>query len=201
MNGTFISGQCIRFVDHAKNLGTYIDSTMSMDHQVEKVVSSCFLTIRLLARIKGFLTTEQLQLMVCSLVLSKIDNCNILYYGMSAENMAKLQRVQNSAARLACKVSISDRIHSEDLFYKLHWLKVRERVAYKVLVIVHKCVYGKAPVNVKKLVRFSSNDRLKTLEVQAFKSSYGERAFSVCGPRLWNCIPTKLRMLDDLDNF
>ena len=201
VNGTFINGQCIRFVDNAKNLGAYIDSTMSMDHQVEKVVSSCFHTIRQLSRIKAFLTTEQLQLMVCSLVLSRIDNCNILYYGMSADNMGKLQRVQNSAARLACKVNICDRIRSNDLFHKLHWLRVRERVAFKVLVTAHKCVYGNAPENVKKLVRFSQRERLKKLEVQTFKGLYGERAFSVCGPRLWNCIPTKLRLCDDLDVF
>ena len=125
-----------------------------MDHQVEKVVSSCFHTIRQLSRIKAFLTTEQLQLMVCSLVLSRIDNCNILYYGMSADNMGKLQRVQNSAARLACKVNICDRIRSNDLFHKLHWLRVRERVAFKVLVTAHKCVYGHAPENVKKTCSF-----------------------------------------------
>ena len=201
INGTFISGKCIRFVEHAKNLGAYIDSRMSMDVQVQKVVSSCFSTIRQLARIKCFLTTEQLQLMACSLILGVMDYCNVLYYGMSAENYNKLQRVQNSAARLACKISCRDKVNSEDLLHKLHWLKVRDRVIYKVLVIVHKCVYGNAPVNLRKLVRFSQSQRLKTLEVKEHYSSFGERAFSVCGPRLWNALPTKLRLEVDVDGF
>ena len=88
--------------------------------RVQKVVSSCFSTIRLLSRIKHFLVTEQLQLLVCSLVLSVIDYCNILYYGMSNDNLKKLQSVQNTAARLACKVNSYDRISSDELFRKLH---------------------------------------------------------------------------------
>ena len=201
INGTFINGKCIRFVNSAKNLGVYFDSTLSMDVQVQKVVSSCFSTIRLLSRIKHFLITEQLQLLVCSLVLSVIDYCNILYYGMSNENLKKLQSVQNSAARLACKVNIYDRVPSEELFRRLHWLKVRERIAYKVLVVVHKCVYGNAPSDVKDLVRFSQSNRTKKLEVRPCLGEMGNRAFSVCGPRLWNCLPTELRMNGNMEDF
>ena len=201
INGTFISGNCIRFVECAKNLGAYIDCCMSMDVQVKKVVSSCFSTIRQLSRIKCFVTTDQLQLLTCSLVLSVMDYCNILYYGMSEENMNKLQRVQNSAARIACKVSCRDKVKSEELLHELHWLQVRDRVIFKVLVIVHKCVYGNAPVNLRKLVRFSQSRRLKTLEVREFQSSFGERAFSVCGPRLWNALPTKMRLEAEIDVF
>lgn len=188
-------------MEYAKNLGAYIDSCMSMDVQVQKVVSSCFYTIRQLARIKCFLTTEQLQLMSCSLILGVMDYCNILYYGMSAENMNKLQRVQNSAARLACKVTCRDKVKSDELLFQLHWLKVRERVVYKVLVIVHKCVYGNAPQNLRKLVRFSQSRRMMLLEVKEHLTSFGERAFSVCGPRLWNALPTKLRLEVDVDAF
>ena len=201
INGTFINGKCIRFVNSAKNLGVYFDSSLSMDVQVQKVVSSCFSTIRLLSRIKHFLITEQLQLLVCSLVLSVIDYCNILYYGMSNDNLKKLQSVQNSAARLACKVNSYDRVSSDDLFFKLHWLKVRERISYKVLVVVHKCVYGNAPIDIKNLVQFSKSNRTRKLEVRPCLGETGKRAFSVCGPRLWNCLPTELRMNEDLDDF
>ena len=201
INGTFINGKCIRFVKSAKNLGVYFDSTLSMDDQVPKVVSACFSTIRLLSRIKHFVVTEQLQLLVCSLILSVIDYCNILYYGMSKDNLKKLQSVQNSAARLACKVNSYDGVRSDELLKNLHWLKVRERIAYKVLVVVHKCVYGNAPVDVKNLVRFSKSNRTRKLEVKPCLGEMGKRAFSVCGPRLWNCLPVELRMNEDLEDF
>ena len=134
-------------------------------------------------------------------ILAVIDYCNILYYGISAENMGRLQRVQNSAARLACKVNAFDKVRSDDLFRKLHWLKVRERITYKVLLVVHKCVYGNAPVDLRKLVRFSQSSRSKKLEVRDCRGAMGERAFSVCGPRLWNCLPTQLRWNDVIDDF
>ena len=201
INGTFINGKCIRFVDNAKNLGVYIDSSLTMNVQVQKVVSSCFCTIRLLSRIKFFLTSEELQIMVCSLILSVMDYCNSVYYGMSKENMDKLQRVQNCAARLACKVNSHDRIETNELFHSLHWLKVRERVIFKVLVIVHKCVYGNAPEDLCNLVRLSQRNRLRMLEVGEHHGAMGERAFSVGGPRLWNFLPTKLRMAEEIDDF
>ena len=201
VNGTFINGKCIRFVESAKNLGVYIDSSLSMDVQVKNVVTACFCTIRLLSRIKHFLTSEHLQLLVCSLVLAVIDYCNLVYYGISAENIGRLQSVQNSAARLACKVNAFDRVRSDDLFHKLHWLKVRERITYKVLLVVHKCVYGNAPVDLRKLVRFSQSNRSKKLEVRDCHGVMGDRAFSVCGPRLWNCLPTQLRLKEVIEDF
>ena len=201
INGTFLNGQCIRFVDSAKNLGVYLDSILSLDVQVQKVVASCFSTIRLLSRIKCFLTSEHLQWLVCALILGRIDYCNVLYFGLKADTIRKLQSVQNSAARLACKVNGFDKVRSDDLFHKLHWLKVKDRISFKVLTIVHKCVYGKAPVDLKKLISLSPSHRTKKLVVRDFNGVMGKRAFSVCGPRLWNALPKDLRVMDDLDDF
>ena len=201
INGTFINGSCIRFVESAKNLGVYIDSTLSMDGQVQKVVSSCFGTIRLLSRIKYFLTIEQLQVLVCSLILSIMDYCNLLYYGLSAKNLDKLQSVQNSAARLVCKVNGYDKVSSGELCKKLHWLKVRERVVYKVLITVFKCLNGSAPVDLRELLHLTRSSRSKKLESKKCNGVMGDRAFSVCGPRLWNALPVRLRLVEELDDF
>ena len=59
-NGTFINGKCIRFVDCAKNLGVLFDAELTLEVQVNKVVSSCFSTICLLSRVKFFLESGQL---------------------------------------------------------------------------------------------------------------------------------------------
>ena len=201
INGTFINGQCIRFVESAKNLGVYVDSALTMNVQVQKVVTACYSTIRLLARIKHFLTADDLQILVCSLVLSMLDYCNILYYGISAANLKKLQSVQNSAARLASKVNIYDKVASEELFNRLHWLKVRDRIVYKVLIKVHQCVYGSAPVDLKAMIRLSRSNRTRKLEVKDCTGGMGDRAFSVCGPRLWNALPTGMRLVEELEDF
>ena len=115
--------------------------------------------------------------------------------------MQKLRRLQNCAARLACKVNRFDKVRSEDLFKKLHWLKVRERVVYKVLLTVHKCVYGDAPPDLKDMINLSQSNRTKKVEVKDCNGGMGDQAFSVCGPRLWNALPTRLRLLDDVKDF
>ena len=201
INGTFINGECVRFVDCAKNLGFLIDSTLSFDQQIQKVVSKCYHTLHQLARIKHYVNMEQLQQLVCSLVLFRIDLCNILYYGIKADSISKLQSVQNSAARLVCKVNRFDNVSSNELFEKLHWLKVRERIVYKVLVTVHKCVNGHAPVDLMEMFRFCRSNRTMKLEVKKCNGSFGDRAFSVAGPKLWNALPKTLRMDADVDSF
>ena len=201
INGTFINGSCIRFVDSAKNLGVLIDEVLSFNKQVNKVVSSCYNTLRQLTRIKSFLTCDQLQVLVCSLVLMNLDYCNSLYYGISAENLSKLQSVQNSAARLACKVNRFDGVHSVDLFHKLHWLNVKSRIVYKILLIVHKCIIKTAPVDLQGMIRYARSDRTLKLETTKCNGVVGDRAFAVCGPKLWNALPKEIRVVESTEEF
>ena len=58
------------------------------------------MTVRILSKIKDYLTFEQLRTAVSVLVFSRLDYCNAVYYGINAELLNKLQYVQNSAARL-----------------------------------------------------------------------------------------------------
>ena len=108
INGTFIGDRCVRFVDCAKNLGVLLDSELSLNIQISKVVSVSFNTIQLLSRIKSFLNYDQLWMLVSSLVFS-----NILYYGLTAQTISKLQIAQNSAARLVCQVNRFDNVRTE----------------------------------------------------------------------------------------
>ena len=201
INGTFINGKCVRFVDRAKNLGVLFDDVLCFDAQINKVVSTCFGWIRSLSRIKYFLSTEELKTLVSSLIFSTLDYCNALYYGLTAENIKKLQRVQNSAARLVFKINCFDRRNSDELFEELHWLKVRERIVFKILLIVHKCVNDAAPEDMRDLFRFNRSDRMKKLETKRCYGMMGDRAFSVAGPKLWNALPLRIRKETCTDTF
>jgi hypothetical protein len=193
INGTFIDGKCIRFVDSAKNLGIVLDTELSFSVQIRKLVSSCFLTIRNISRIKKFLNEDQLKILVSTLVFSKLDYCNALYYGLSSDLISKIQVVQNSALRLIFKINRYDRTHISPLFKQLHWLKMQERIIFKILLIVHKCICGNAPQDVKGMLHLSKSDRTKKLEISKSISNYGDRAFSVSAPKLWNALPQSIR--------
>ena len=70
-----------------------------------------------------------------------------------------------------------------------------------MLITVHKCVYGNAPIDLKEMIHLSKSNRTRKLEVKDSIGVMGDRAFSVCGPRLWNALPTNMRMVEDLEDF
>ena len=201
IGGTFIGGNCVRFVTSAKNLGIILDDELSFEHQVTAVVKSCFVTIRKISKVKSFLSVDQLKTLVTSCVFSKLDYCNSIYYGMSTRLLLKLQSVQNSAARLIkSKINLAY-IPTSVYIRDLHWLPMKERIVFKVLFIVHKCLNGFAPASLADLFEYSTSDRTCKLVHRRSKRSYGKKAFSRCGPRLWNLLPIDIRLESITEEF
>ena len=127
--------------------------------------------------------------LICTKVFSQLDYCNCLYFGISASSIKKLQRVQNAAARL---VKYTPHSMLVDVFTKYHWLKVNERILFKLLLTVHKCLGGKAPQYVLSVLVTGAERTGKLLETKV-NSRYGERAFSHAGPKVWNVLPLYIR--------
>ena len=101
IGGTFINAtDCVRFADSAKSLGVCLDNKFTFGKQIYATASLCFATLRKLAKLKPYLNSDQLRTLVTALILSKIDYCNSLYYGINQNLVYKLQTVQNCAARL-----------------------------------------------------------------------------------------------------
>ena len=157
--------------------------------------------MRQISKVRKFFTKHDLQILISSLVLSRIDCNNVLYYNLKASNIRKLQTVQNCAARIVCRVNRFDRVSSDSLTKKLHWLKVNERILYKILVLVHKCINRKAPNVLIASFTLSERSRCNRLVTKSFNSAFGERAFTVCGPKLWNSIPSYLRTIEKINTF
>ena len=109
-----------------EDLGIWLDENLTFKHQIKKVVSSCFLILKELSRIKYFIPKEHLSSLVASLIFSKLDYCNALYYNIAGDEMKYLQSVQNAAVRLVYGGSKFDRQHISHRFTELHWLKIKE---------------------------------------------------------------------------
>ena len=114
--------------------------------------------------------------------------------------MNKLQHVQNCAARLVVKKRIPPGTLDETL-KELHWLKVKFRSIYKILVIVFNCIHGNAPKEVAALLVANDSERLTKLKQIKCRGKYGSRAFSFVGPRLWNMLPRYVYETEDVDVF
>ena len=193
INGTFINGKCIRFVSNAKNLGIIIDNELAFESQIQKLASSCLNIIRKISRIKNFLKIEHLKTLVSALILSKLDYCNALYLGVHSHLLIKLQSVQNSAARLVYKINNYDRHSITNIIRSLHWLRVKDRITFKVLLIVHKSLLTIAPLDIQDIFLRSNSERTQKLEIRQSLGKFGDKSISVKGPKLWNALPLFIR--------
>ena len=90
-----------------------------------------------------------------SLILSKINYCNALYYNANNGLFQKLQIAQNSTARLIYHKRKFDQVSS--LLYDLHWLPIKQRIMYKICIIVYKCLHNSASADISSLLHLGSN--------------------------------------------
>ncbi len=81
----------------AKKLGFILDCELKLNKQNNATVSSGFYHLRRLAKVKPFLSRRVLSL---SYMFSRLDYCNLLYYGLPVSSIHRLQLVQNASARL-----------------------------------------------------------------------------------------------------
>jgi len=94
--------------------------------------------------IRHLLTTELALTLACSLILSRLDYCNAVLHGAPASSIQKLQRVQNTAARVVLQ-SVR-RSPSQPLLQQLLWLPVRQRIHYKLAVLMYKIHHTSTPL-------------------------------------------------------
>ena len=139
INGFFLGNSCIRFCDTVRNLGFTLDSHLTLEQQVKECVSSVFASIKSIARIKHLLTRNEVTILVSSLILSKLDYCNSLYYDITCSLTKQLQYAQNCAARLIYNKRKYD--HVTELLIELHWLPIKYRILYKIYLLTYKCIY------------------------------------------------------------
>ena len=117
--------------------------------------------IQRIKHIRKYLTNEACKTLVMGLVTSYLDYCNSLLYGLPAIDLNKLQHVQNIASKLILQKS-KDESNTLCLM-ELHWLPIRARFEFKVLVYVYNSLNNAAPVYMKEMLqRYSTRERLRS---------------------------------------
>lgn len=117
-----ICGMAIDCTDVVCDLKVWLDSELMMKHHISKIASVCFYHLHWLWQLRDKISQKIMRQLVMSLVLSRIDYCNVVLAGLPASTIASLQHVQNAAARLVLLLDRQSHI-TPDL-HKLHWLPV-----------------------------------------------------------------------------
>ena len=196
----------VRTSKSARNIGViFYDEAMLKEH-VKNITRKAFYDIRNITKIRKYLTVESTKSVVHSLVISKLDFCNSLLYGLPKYLIKKVQMIQNTAARLVYGYWKYE--HVTPILKQLHWLPVRKRIEYKILLLTFKALNGTAPLYISDLLHLKENNIFlrslggNLLNVPLTKQvSYGDRSFQKVAPVLWNSLPRYLRMTNDINCF
>ncbi len=137
---------------------------------------------------------------------SRLDYCNAFLGGCSARLINKLQLVQNAAARVLTRTRKYD--HISPVLSTLHWLPIKHRIDFKILLMTYKALNGLSPQYLSELLshcipprplRSQNSGRLIIPRIS--KSTAGGRSFSYLAPKLWNNLPNTVREADTLCQF
>ena len=138
--------------------------------------------LRNISKIRKFLSKESTEILIHAFVSSKLDHCNSLLYGLLAYQLAKLQVLQNTAARVVSLTRKYD--HITPVLESLHCLPVKFRIVFKVLLLVYKALNGMVPPYLSDTLCYRSYSRSlrsasqKLLVVHRTNmKTYGDRAF------------------------
>jgi hypothetical protein len=124
-----------------------------MSDHVAAVCRSSFFHLRQLRAVRRSLSSGATKILIHSFVNGRLDYCNSLLAGIGDGLIRKLQSVQNAAARLVTGLRKFD--HITGTIRELHWLPVRQRVFYKISLLVFKCLHGLAPMYLADDCRFA----------------------------------------------
>ena len=180
-----------------RNLGAMFDSQLIMAPHVKSVVKKSSFHLRNIGKARRVYTEDATKTVMQSLVMSLLDYCNALLIGIQQDLIAKLQRLQNSAARIVSRTRKYE--HITPVLIKLHWLPIKFRIQFKVLLLVYKALNGLAPKYIKELLvpykpkRHLRSEAKGLLDEPRTRLKFGDRAFSISAPRLWNALPQHLK--------
>ena len=188
-----------------KNLGSIFDSELTMDSFISAKCSSAAYYLRCISRIRKYLDTESTKTLIHAFVTSRLDYANSLLISANKSSIARLQVIQNRAARLIAKSQFKD--HVTPMRKQLHWLPVDFRIQFKILLICFNCVHKTAPSYLCDLIRLHdpsrclrSSDKL-LLDIPFTRSRFADKCFEVKAPKLWNSLPLSLRSCQTLNTF
>lgn len=196
-------------VRSVRDLGIFLDSDLSMRTHISRTVSSCFAVLRQIRSIRRSVTRPVIQSLVASLVLTRLDYGSATLAGLPATQLDRLQSVLNAAARLVFGRRKFD--HVTSLLRDLHWLRVPERITFRLATLAFKCQHSMAPhyldTQLRRVADMDSRRRLRSASSAALfvprtaHPTIGDRAFSVAAARAWNSLPSHLQSSETLDAF
>ena len=192
--------------NNVRNLGAQFNSTLSPESFLNSTCKAAWYNLRNISRVRNSLTMESAKVLIQAYVMSRIDYCNGLLYGATSSQLDRLQKVQNYAARVIMRAP--KYCHITPVLSALHWLPIRQRINYKIMLFAYKARHGLAPQYLSDMLHTyipsralrSADKDLLVVPATRLKG-YGGRAFEAAAPSMWNVLPEEIKSSESVDVF
>ncbi len=205
-NDLTIGGCKIQVSPIIRNLGCYFDANMSLTAHVDNLRRTVLFHTKNLWRIRRYIDKNTCHHVARALIISRLDYCNSLFSQLSATNINRMQRLQNGAARVV--FGVGRRTEAHPLLNSLHWLSIKKRIVFKMLLYVYKALNNLAPQYISEQLTLyipsrtlrSASDKSR-LSIPRSRSVAGERRFRIAAAREWNSLPSNIRAAPSISVF
>jgi len=196
-------------VSIVRDLGIYLESSLTMTAHISRPVSNCFAAFRQVRSVRMSLPMRVMSSLVTALVLTRLDCGNASLSGLPTCQLNRLQSVLRAAGRLVCGARNYDYV--TPLLQELHWLSVPDRITFKLATLVFRCMRGLAQAYLAETLnsaadvgsrrRLSSGSSKALMVPMTRRRTLVDRAFSVAAAQVWNRLPTTLTSQPSLLTF
>jgi len=194
-----------------RDLGVIFDQFLSFDDHISMVCRSTHFHMRNIGRVRHLLSYDATAQLIHALISMRLDYCNSLLYNLPKSSISRLQRIQNQAARILTRTPRRD--HITEVLINLHWLKIEQRIIYKILILTFKAFIDRtAPLYLSELVERKTSSTNTRLADDAFllkfpppsrnsADTFFERSFLYGAPYEWNKLDESVRCLTNFNMF
>lgn len=131
-----INGEKINQVYTMKYLGFILNCRLMLTSHLDYTCRKIAKKIGFLARISNKLTPEHRITIYKSIIAPHFEYCSSILSTSNVGEFSRLQKLQNRAMRIVLRCK--KRTHVQDMMDALQWLSVKQRIMYRMLVVVFK---------------------------------------------------------------
>src|SRR5688572_1634079 len=126
-----------------RDLGVILDSALSLKPQIAAISRACLFHLRRIRQLRSTLDSASLKTLINCLILTRLDYCNSVLYGLPECTLLPLTRILHQAARLCLGLSYRD--HIIPALRSLNWLPVCERIRFKLALLMYRACTDHLP--------------------------------------------------------
>lgn len=195
-----IDNQRVEMVYIARNLGLTLDSQLRYEEHINSKIRNAFYRLKVLYKIRQFLTEEVRKVLTESLVLSLFNYCDTVYGPrLFVKSERAIQRVQNACARFC--FDVPKRAHITPYLNEKNILKMHGRRKLHLACLIQKVVHREIPVYLYEKFKWSGATKQRSARLRYFNSIIGfthktvgfRGSFRFAAAKIWNDLPPPLR--------